>query len=389
MPDCLILNPKLNPDPEYQDLCGAGVTFVLLRKLAQHLEFSSNHHVWTDILALTGMATICDVVPLGSVNHKLAKMGIDALMRSKRPVLTKLREAAAVTQGDEKDVGFRLGPRINAVGRLEHADAVVAAFIEEDPSELIELMSLCNDRRKKIQAEIVDDAMNLAMTCEESPIVFLGGDWHPGVVGIAASKMVEQFWKPTWLFEKKNGVCKGSARSIPGFDVTTAMSSCAHLFTKFGGHAAAGGFSFPEDRELEIKQALVQFARHLHSEQPSLWDSHVYFDCELPNTLLHLDVMDSIDRHKPFGHGFAEPKFVVSGSVTQLRYLNDRQTNKPKHTSLWISCNNQEHKIMFFNQVIEDIQSDTSLRCLVTLSRNTFRGRTDLQLFAVDYEAQL
>jgi single-stranded-DNA-specific exonuclease len=124
MPDCLILNPKTHPEHVYQELCGCGITFVLLRKLAQHLPTRKiPETVWTDILALTGMATICDVVPLNGVNHKLAKYGVDALMRSRRPVLVKLRAAASVDATDEKDVGFRLGPRINAVGRLEQGAA--------------------------------------------------------------------------------------------------------------------------------------------------------------------------------------------------------------------------------------------------------------------------
>src|SRR5690606_13188520 len=109
------------------------------------------------ILALTGMATICDVVPLNGVNHKLAQYGVQALLRSRRPILQKLLKASAVESSrmDERDIGFRLGPRINAVGRLEHAHKVIDAFINEDPKGLIEFMSLCNEKRKQIQAHIV------------------------------------------------------------------------------------------------------------------------------------------------------------------------------------------------------------------------------------------
>ena len=119
--------------------------------------------LWTDLLALTGMATICDMVPLNAVNHKLAKMGIRALTRSQRPILRALRAACRSDRDlDESDVGFRLGPRINAVGRLDHADVVIKAFSEEDPAALIEHMDNCNTERKEIQRSIVKQAQQAA-----------------------------------------------------------------------------------------------------------------------------------------------------------------------------------------------------------------------------------
>ena len=182
MPDCKILNPKQHPDAQYQELCGAGITFVLLRALARHLQVPAE--LWTDILALTGMATICDMVTLNAVNHKLAKLGIQALTRSKRPILTSLLAGARTSDDfDESDVGFRLGPRINAVGRLSHADIVIDAFCEGDPQRLIEFMNDCNSKRKKIQKEITTEVLIKAEEQRDSPLLFIGGAFHPGVLG--------------------------------------------------------------------------------------------------------------------------------------------------------------------------------------------------------------
>ena len=124
---------------------------MLLRKLGAH--FSVPSTLWTDLLALCGMATICDVVPLNGVNHKLAQQGLSALLRSKREVLVKLLKASSLQNQslDETDIGFRLGPRINAVGRLEHAHQVISAFIEESPDELIKNMNRLNEKRKKFK----------------------------------------------------------------------------------------------------------------------------------------------------------------------------------------------------------------------------------------------
>jgi single-stranded-DNA-specific exonuclease len=386
MPDCIILNPKFHPDKEYQELCGCGITFVLLRKLAN--EFSIPSDTWTDILALTGMATICDVVPLNGVNHKLAKMGVKAVMRSKRPVLKKLREACSSLKGvDEKDVGFRLGPRINAVGRLEHADYVIKAFIHDNPDKLITFMEKCNEKRKLLQAHIIKEAHKEAIKFPDAPILFLGGDWHPGVVGIAASKIAEEFWRPVWLFQKQDGQCKGSARSIPGFDVTTCMSSAKKHFLKFGGHTAAGGYSFEEREEEKIRKAMTKYALKIKKSSPEFWKSKISFDCKLPQDLITLSLVDTLDSLKPFGHGFEEPRFVIHSQIQKTQFYNDKSTGEPRHTAVTIEGDLGETlKIMFFNEVHEKLLNASQARFVVSASRNTFRGMTSLSLMGHDFE---
>lgn len=388
MPDCLILNPKTHPDSMYQELCGCGITFVLLRKLAQHFpQLPNQSPVWTDILALAGMATICDVVPLNGVNHKLAKYGVDALMRSRRPVLAKLKSAASVDIADEKDVGFKLGPRINAVGRLEHADLVVKAFIDEDPAPLIAFMGTANERRRQIQSGIVEEARNEAKHQVDAPILFLGGDWHPGVVGIAASKITEENWRPSWLFQRKDGICKGSARSIKGFDVTDAMSACKDLFIKFGGHAAAGGFTFHEKDEAAIRERLCEYAAAKRLQNPTIWESKLDYDCEIPIDLISMKIVDLLDEMKPFGHAFEEPKFKLHLPVKRVSYFFDKVTGVAKHTCVIANSGGREEKILFFNDVIKDITPGKAHQFIVSFGRNTFRGVTNLSIMGHDWTA--
>ncbi len=386
MPDCLILNPKMHPDPDYKELCGCGITFVLLRKLGEHLKVDPK--IWTDLLALTGMATICDVVPLNGVNHRLAKLGVAALSQSRRPVLKRLMEAcSALKDADEKDVGFRLGPRINAVGRLEHADLVVKAFVEADPEPLIAFMDECNEKRKKIQRGIVEEARVAARQFGDDPVLFLGGDWHPGVVGIAASKIAEEFWRPVWLFQIKDGVCKGSARSIAGFDVTAAMTEHGECFTKFGGHQAAGGFSFPADKLEEIRSRLVASAAALKVAKPELWQSRIAYDCELPASMASLALTDQLDSLKPFGHGFEEPKFCIDVEIASVRFFNDKETGEPRHTCVMVrGASGAPEKIMFFNEAHRDLEGAKRARIVVSASRNSFRGQTSLMMYGHDFE---
>lgn len=387
MPDCIILNPKLHPDPEYQELCGCGITFVLLRKLAE--SFRVHPDLWVDLLALCGMATICDVVPLNGVNHKLAKMGVASITKSKRPVLRRLREACLAMDGmDEKDVGFRLGPRINAVGRLEHANIVINAFIDEDPEPLVEYMGVCNERRKLIQKQIVEEARAQAQDHLDDPILFLGGDWHPGVVGIAASKLAEEFWRPVWLFQRGGDVCKGSARSIEGFDVTSAMMAQGDLFLKAGGHKAAGGFTFHSKDEEELRTSLVQFARDKQKKDPELWTSKIQYDCQLPIEMTDLSLTDELDSMKPFGHGFLEPKFCIDAEIASTRFYNDKQTGEPRHTAVTIcGARGALQKVMFFNEVHKELVGARRGKFVVSASRNKFRGQVQLSLMGHDFEA--
>ncbi len=385
MPDCIILNPKMHPEEIYQELCGCGITFVLLRKLGK--VFNPPPEVWTDILALTGMATVCDVVPLNGVNHRLVQHGVQALWKSQRPILKNLLAACSVDDAnfDERDIGFRLGPRINAVGRLDHADKVIDAFIGEQADTLIKYMNICNERRKKVQADIVLEAIEQAERYKDDPILFLGGDWHQGVVGIAASKIAEKFWKPTWLFNRSD-VCKGSARSLPVFDVTDAMSSAKDLFMKFGGHRAAGGYSFKRENEDEIRRQLNIFANTYRTQSPQIWESTIAYDCDLPLHLAQLPLMDHLSPLRPFGHGFEEPIFKLQADIVDVRFYKDKETGLPKHTAVFIATRGrQSQKIMFFNEVHGELENCDHAEFLVTSSKQNWQGQAQLSMIGHDF----
>ena len=387
MPDCVILNPKTNPDPIYQELCGCGITFVLLRFLGK--QFQVDPVLWKDLLALCGIATICDLVSLNGVNHRLARMGVQALTKSKNPLFTKLKEACAIDLGkkglDESDIGFRLGPRINAVGRLEHADLIIEAFVGENPDPLIEKMSQLNEKRKSIQKKIVEEATVLAEFDQDDPVLFLGGDWHQGVVGIAASRIAETYWRPTWLFQVGEDICKGSARSVPGFDVTAAMSSVAHLFEKFGGHTAAGGFSFKPSNLEAIKEGLMAYALEVYDEKPNIWESTIEFDCGLDPRLVSLQGAKSLSFLQPYGMDFRKPTFCVDATIDEVKFYKDKETGEPRHTAFHVKLGNgRKERVVFFNRVIEGELAQKSAAFVVEMEVSHFRGRPECSLYGKD-----
>ena len=388
MPDCLILNPILHPDPAYQYLCGCAITYVLLRQVGQ--DFSCSSELWYDLLALAGLATICDLVPLNSVNHKIARLGMTALSKSQRPIIQKLlHEAACDGNGglNEQDLGFKIGPRINAVGRLDHGHKIVNAFIGEDSDSLISYMADCNDERKMIQESIWLEAFEIAKKQDNAPILFVGGPWHIGVIGIVASRLAETFWKPVWIYStQKESILKGSVRSIPGFDVTEAMMSCGHLFEKYGGHGAAAGFSLLADKKDEVKKSLVTYAEEKKNENINLWKSSVTYDFALKDSLMSHGLLDTLDRLRPFGQKFPEPIFLIQATVIKVVFYPDKQTGEKKHTCIFIKNSlGKEFKVLFFNRVYEEIYLNKRGRFLVTVQKNFWRNRVSLSLFGVDF----
>ncbi len=165
------------------------------------------------------------------------------------------------------------------------------------------------------------------------------------------------------------------------------MSSAAPLFEKFGGHSAAGGFTFPAKNEEALRSALNEFARSKMQEQPEIWLSKVRYDTELPLRFLELALAESLDGMKPFGHGFEEPVFCIEANIQSVRFLLDKATGTPKHTSVQLAMDGAPpQKLMFFNEVHEELEFMKQARFLVTATKNTFRGQTNLSLIGKDWE---
>lgn len=388
MPDCIVLNPKNHPNKDYQQLSGCGITFFLLEKLGA--DFSISKEIRSDLLALTGMSTICDVVDLTKVNHRIAKKGIAAIKRSRRPIFAEFFKIANKNTFTEQDLGFKIGPLINAIGRLEHAHTIIEAFTSPDPIEYVETMIRTNNKRKSLQEEILEEARAEARKYPNDSILFLGGDWHQGIIGIVASRLAEEFWRPVYLFSRGE-ICKGSARSIPNFSVIEALSSIENLLLKFGGHTAASGYSFNPANEDKIRDRLNSFANQKREQSTDTWNSYIEFDAIIPSDLLNIDLVNTIDSLRPFGHKYPDPRFVIKGKIDSIKILNKKELEKdiwsnkpptPLHTKLVVSGS----EVMLFNTIIPNIEEGLEIELLVSAHRNIFRGNESLSLFADDYQ---
>lgn len=278
-PAVAILNAKRadNTYP-YEHLCGCGVGFKLMQAFAisNGIEFSQ----LIPLLDLCAISIAADIVPIMGENRILAYHGLRQLNSSPSVGVKALMEVCGLKDKEISlgDIIFKIGPRINASGRMQTGNEAVALLIEKDPAAarmLAERINKYNEQRKDLDKSMTEEANRIAATlehqCEHKSIVLFNEEWHRGIIGIVASRLTEVFYKPSVvLTEGDNGMATGSARSVPGFDVYKAIESCADLLTNFGGHTYAAGLSMPVEHVPAFRRRFEEYVeQHIQPEQTS------------------------------------------------------------------------------------------------------------------------
>ncbi len=309
-----IINPKQpGCTYPYKMLAGVGIAFKLVQALATAgLKSGYRGRQLLDIVAL---GTVTDMAPLDGENRVLVKYGLEALNTTERPGLRALMDVAALKgRVTCRTIGWALGPRINAAGRLDDAVRAYELLMCEDAQDAKDLarnLDEINLRRKGMTAELFERAVELARVSGKAGgrIIVLDGEGFPsGIVGLVAGRLVEHFARPVLLLERGEIESRGSARSIPGFSIVDALAECADLFTKYGGHAMAAGFTLPSDRVGMLEERLVAIAmRDLTDE---MLEQRFTYDADLPLRDHSLFLVDQIEVLEPFGQGNAEPVWV-------------------------------------------------------------------------------
>jgi single-stranded-DNA-specific exonuclease len=314
LPDCIVVSTRPSAYP-FPELCGTGVA----HKLAQAL-LGADHPGVARHLDLVALATIADVVPLVDENRSLASAGMRALARTQKPGLRALMRSARIDPAtvDSTAVGFRLAPRINAAGRLSRPDVALDLILTDDPQEAERLaaeLETLNRDRQAVEERILREAVALVESWPEEArrrrgYVLWGEDWHQGVIGIVASRLVERFRRPVVMIAGGDDAWKGSGRSVPAFDLHGALGACAHLLERFGGHRAAAGLSIRPE-------ALDAFAAAFAAEAGAvLTDDDLapptVVDAVVPASALTLELARELDRLAPFGLGNPEVTLLVA-----------------------------------------------------------------------------
>lgn len=322
-----VVHPRL-PGSAYPfaELSGAGVAYKLAWRLATMHTGSTRvspiyRALLLDLLALAALGTIADVVPLVGENRVLARFGLRRIKDSPLPGLRALvvKAGLAGENVDAEDVGFKLGPRLNACGRLGHAREAVELLTVAGPERAEEIavqLTRLNEERRSRERTILDQAADLAkargMTADDRrAIVLASEDWHRGVVGIVCSRLVERFSRPTILMDVTNGLCHGSGRSIDGFDLHDALSQCADNLETFGGHQMAAGLKLRHDRLPAFTEAFTHVANSRIA--PDRLVGILTYDCNAELADLTESAVHQLSRMAPFGRDNPRVRVRIDG----------------------------------------------------------------------------
>jgi single-stranded-DNA-specific exonuclease len=318
-----VLNPNQQGcDYPCKELCGAGVAFKIAQALfAKFKDAVDQAKLIPSFLKMVAIATIADAVPLVGENRTIARLGLEGLRRPVNGGLKALMEVSGLTGKraiGAGDVGFRLGPRINAAGRMDVARDVIDLFTCKDQArckDIAEKLNQLNLERQseeqRIVAEIDEQLAAEPDLTGKFCMVFDGDGWHRGVVGIVASRVVEKTGRPALVIAKDAEEAHGSGRSITAFHLLNALESCHDLFTRFGGHAHAVGFAMPSKDVPALKQRLNAYAQTMLRPEDLLPELSI--DAEITLSSVTPELLESLSRLEPFGHGNREPVFSSCG----------------------------------------------------------------------------
>ncbi|HEX8754005.1 MAG TPA: single-stranded-DNA-specific exonuclease RecJ [Solirubrobacterales bacterium] len=374
LPACPILHPSLSGYP-FEQLCGTAVAW----KLACALREGQGEEKDLDLVAL---ATVADVVPLVGENRALVRRGLAELRRARRPGLRALMAAAKCDPDriDEGDLSFRLAPRINAAGRLYRADAGVELLLTEDRARAEQIaaeLSRVNAERRSAELE-VDTAAEAARRelpeemREARGLVLAGEGWHPGVIGIVASRLVERHHRPVVVVSlDQEGGARGSGRSIPGFDLLAALDACSEHLLSFGGHRAAAGLSL---RAEDLEAFRVAFAAHANAVlRPEDLRRTERVDAIVGGVGLGLELAEELSRLAPFGMGNPGVRLIVpSARVTDVRAMGEG-----KHARFTLRSGSHRALGVAFGRSSLGVEDEDSVDASVRLEVNHWNGSVE------------
>jgi single-stranded-DNA-specific exonuclease len=373
-----------------KNLAGVGVAFKLAHAL---LRESGKENLVDGFLKMVAIGTVADVAQLTGENRAIVALGLNDLPKAKNAGLRALMNVAGFNQESEMtafDLGFRIGPRINAAGRMDAARAVVELFETNDKAEAMRLAQHLDSRnreRQQVQREIVQLALEEweqnGDKRQTHAAIIAGDNWHRGVIGIAASKIAEKLHRPCIVISFEGDDGHGSGRSIEAYHLLDGLTACADLFDKFGGHSHAAGLAIKRENVAEFRRRLNEHAAsHLSDEDliPS-----VDVDAELKPETLSLDLAQELKVLEPFGAGNPQPVFMTKN----FRLVFEPRVLKERHLKLRLmGADGRQHDAIWWDGIEhldgQTLQAGSRIEAAYTLDANTWQGATRLQLIVKD-----
>jgi len=387
LPALAVLNPiEADAGFPFKGLCGAGVAFYLALGVRMRLRERGVAPL-PDLrryLDLVTLGTLADIVPLVEENRVLVKHGLRELQHTDQPGLVALKAVSGVEEVTTGAVGFRLAPRLNAGGRLADAARSLELLTTADATRAAELaaeLDAENRTRQGIEKDILDEAIRRVEADPDQPtrrsITLAAGDWHPGVIGIVASRLVERYYRPTLLIaiDPTTGIGRGSGRSIDGLNLHAALRTCADLLDQFGGHYMAAGLAIRGDRIDELGtrfDAAVRAATTAEDFTPVR-----LVDAEMDLSQVGRSLIEELARLEPYGPGNPEPVFLARGvDVVQRRLVGENQ----RHLRLTLRQNGHTIPAIAFGMADSAAAQAERVDILFSPQLNEWNGTTTTQL---------
>lgn len=388
-PAVAIVNPN-QPGCPYPDkhLAGVGVAFKLAHALLRENDLA---HEIPGLLKIAAIGTVADVMDLTGENRAIVALGLRDLPKTDSLGLKALMEVADCRSDmTSYHIGFRIGPRINAAGRMDVAKHVVELFEEQDFATARGLAAVLDSRnreRQVMQQKITELALNETELHDGRHFVVVAGeDWHQGVIGLAASRIAEKLYRPTIVLSLKDGVGHGSARSIANFHLLHALESTADLFEKFGGHAAAAGMTIRQENIPALRERLNEYAAKVLTDEDLTPTLNI--DAVVTSETLGLKLVEDLTAFEPFGAGNPKPVFVTRG----LTLRGEPFVMKDKHLKLKLAdAAGKQFEAVWWDGVARSSGQTLADGCGIEIAyvaeANSWQGNTRLQLVVEDLRA--
>lgn len=390
IPDAVaVLDPKQKDcNYPYKELCGCGVGFKLMQALSDELGLSSDYYL--KYIDLVAVAIAADIVPIDGENRILAFHGLKKVNENPSVSLKALLSLAGMQKKVHiNSLVFIVAPRINAAGRMDDAKKAVQLFIEEDydkAMEYAELLHNDNTERKEADSNITDEALSLiesdAILKQRKTTVLYKEHWHKGVVGIVASRLVENYYRPTIVLTKSGDIIAGSARSVPGFNLYEAIHACREHLLGYGGHFAAAGLSMLEDKLPGFIDSFEKVVSQTIAEE--LLIPEIIIDAELSFSEINFTFLNIIEQMEPFGPGNMRPVFI-SRNVKNTGYS---KMVKETHVRFVLQQHDKILTGIGFNMAEKFalLESNLPLDVVYTLDINEWNGERMIQMKMIDFK---
>ena len=393
LPDAVaVLDPqRADCQYPYKWLSGCGVSFKLVQahSIKHNLPMSELYR----LLDLLCVSIASDIVPITGENRILAYFGLQQLNEKPSLGLKTIIEVSGIDKEITiNDIVFRIGPRINAAGRVESGNKAVALLTADEKlsaNDIASAINIFNDKRKKLDHDITEEAIAHILHSEIEPskktTVLFNPRWHKGVIGIVASRLTESFYRPTIVLTESNGMATGSARSVEGFDLYYAISQCSELLENYGGHKYAAGLTLRLENIEPFKEKFEQIVRETINEE--MLTPQINIDAQLKLSDITPELYDMLQKFAPFGPNNSIPVFMTENVVN---FIGTRRVGRNhEHLKLVVVddtrvCKDRSGIGFNMGYLYDEVNSGKYFDICYSLQENEFMGKTDIQMILKD-----